>query len=462
MYNKDQETDKPFVEQESEQQLKTIDQENNEFNEFHDETSEKEHIEEMKRPWWKRYFAPIREGSLRGSTLAMASITFGGGCLAFPYAVSQTGPIVAILLFIIVAIANYYTLYILLEDGMRLKTMDYNGLIVKTMGKKMEVFYDINNFILCLGVIINYQYIVYGYVQDLGYEFFGLEKSDINKLYISLVCMVVIQIPMNMMKNISTLQYASIIGTVALVYSIMIIAVEMPFYLGNYLSVQEFPDLFVPLNWNYLDTFSTFMFGFCAHNGIFQVFDELKRPTTRRYKKVLNRSFVIEIILYTTIAFCGFFSTFYATPDIFLKRDDLPGFMPDYFMKVSKITLFICLHCTMAINNNIMRQSTKSMCFSGKDIPFWIDTVIVIVTYIICNTMVYFIDNVSQILGIIGGVCTVVISFVNPLLIHIYSSNLPKTHFKNMLLWIFLVFISIFGIMATAKSIVDLINKKQQ
>jgi amino acid permease len=416
---------------------------------------------ELQIPCWRRYIGPIREGSLRGSTLAMASITFGSGCLAFPYAVAQTGPVIALIFFIVVAIANYYTLYILLESGIRSKIMDYNGLIVKTMGKKMDIFYDINNFILCLGVIMSYQYIVYEFILDLGQDFFGLERTKLNKLYIMLFCMIVIQIPMNLLKDISKLQYASIIGTVALVYSILLIVAEMPFYMMNYLSEKPFPSLFRGISWNYLDTFATFMFGFCAHNGIFQVFDELSRPSTRRYYKVLNRSFVIELFLYTSIAFAGFFSTFYTTDnyDLFLSRPDLPNFTPDYLMKFSKITLIICLHCTMAINNNIMRQSTKSMCFSGNDIPFYKDFFIVVVTYIVSNLLVYFIVSVTRILGIIGGFCTVVICFINPVLIHVILNEQPKLHYKNLLRYGFLAVMTLFGTASTIKSIIDFINE---
>jgi amino acid permease len=416
---------------------------------------------EAKIPCWRRYCGPIREGSLRGSTLAMASITFGSGCLAFPYAVAQTGPVIALIFFIAVAIANYYTLYILLDAGIKTKTMDYNGLVVKTMGKKMDIFYDINNFILCLGVIMSYQYIVYEFALDLLSDFFGVERTNLNKLYIMLACMICVQIPMNLLKDISKLQYASIVGTIALVYSILLIVAEMPFYLTTYLSTKPFPSLFRPLSWNYLDTFSTFMFGFCAHNGIFQVFDELSRPSVKRYHKVLNRSFVIELFLYTSIAFAGFFSTFYDTDnyDLFLSRPDLPSFKPDYLMKVSKITLIICLHCTMAINNNIMRQSTKSMCFGGQDIPFTKDLVIVIITYVVSNGLVYFVSSISRILGIIGGFCTVVISFVNPVLIHVFLSELPSSDPKNLFRFGFLAIMTLLGTASTIKSIIDFIKE---
>jgi amino acid permease len=410
-------------------------------------------------PCWKRYFGPIRAGSLRGATIAMASITFGGGCLAFPSAVAQCGPIVSLLIFIFVAVISYYTLSLLLQDGTKTRVMDYNELIVKTMGTKMLLFSDINNIILCFGTIMSYQLTVYNFALQLGEEFLGFDStSKFNRFILQLVCMVCIQIPLNLLKNIATLQYASIIGTITLIYSIGVVIVEMPFYLNNYLQTNSFPPLFVAPNWGYLDTFATFIYGFSSHNGIFQIFIELSRPSSKRNYKVLRRSFLIELLLYTSIAYCGFFSTLYGTPGVFLDRPDLPGFH-DYFIKIAKITLFVCLHCSMAINNNIMRMSVVPMFFNGaKEVSFGKNFIMVTITYILANIAVFFIKSVVQIIGMVGGFCSIVICFINPIMIHILLSELPHTHPKNLFRYILLGFIVILGCSAGTKSFIDIIN----
>lgn len=404
----------------------------------------------------RRWFGPIRGGSLRGSTLAMASITFGGGCLAFPYAVRITGPVVALFIFIICGLTSLYTMWILLGAGIKTNNMDYNNLIEKTMSKKMVVFYDINNMILCIGVIMSYQLSVYGFARDLLDRFFGVDpNSQINKFIIQSICFVVIQMPLSMLKNISTLQYASITGTVALVYSILVIVIEMPLYLKDYLDKGNSPVWFQPMSWDYLDTFATFMFGFNAHNGIFQVFHELKRPSEERYHKVVLRSFIIEIVLYISIAYGGYFSTFLETPRVFLLR---PNLFDDYFIYVAKITLFICLHCCMAINYNIMRSSIKCMWFNDKDISFFKDFLITIVTYIFCNIVVFYVEDIVSILGIIGGFSTIVICFINPILIHIKTSGKPFKEPNNLYSLVLMGIMTVVGTMATIKSVISIIN----
>jgi amino acid permease len=412
---------------------------------------------------WERFFGPIRGGSLRGATIAMASITFGGGCLSFPNAVAQTGPFIGLIMIIIVAYISYYTLTLLLEDGSKTKIMDFNGLIEKTMGKRMVLFSDIFNIFLCFGTIMSYQLTVYNFALQLGEEFFGIDKENkLNKLYLQLICTFAIQIPISMLKNISTLQYASIIGTIALIFSIFVIVCEMPFYLSNYLAVNPFPDLFIKPHWGYLETFTTFLYGFASHNGIFQIFVELKRPSNKRNHKILKRSFAIELVLYLLIGFCGYFSTLDATPGVFLDREDLPGFTPDYLIRAAKITLFICLHCSMAINFNIMRMSIIPMLFNSKEVSFIKDFVVVLIVFILSNVGVFFLNDVVMIIGAVGGFCVVVICFVIPIMNHIILSGLPHTHPRNLIRYAVLTVIVILGCVAGVKSIIDMVNPKEE
>ena len=182
-----------------------------------------------------RWFSKITSGSLRGSTFAMASITFGGGCLAFPSAIAKSGPVLGIIIFIAVAIFSYTTLRYLLDNGLRNKILDYNALITKASGNTLRIIADINNIILCLGVIMSYQYMIYNFVQQLMWEFFDVECTSMNKVWVILVCIVLFQIPLGLLKNISVLQYASILATFALVYAIIVIVIEMPFYWQQYL-----------------------------------------------------------------------------------------------------------------------------------------------------------------------------------------------------------------------------------
>jgi hypothetical protein len=69
--------------------------------------------------------------------------------------------------------------------------------------------------------------------------------------------------------------------------------------------------------------------------------------------------------LFFSIGLGGFFSLQDPTPSIFLNRKDLKykSMDKDYFVIIAQTLFFITLHCTVAINNNILRNSFKSLIF---------------------------------------------------------------------------------------------------
>ena len=414
------------------------------------------------RSCFKRWFSKIRGGSLRGSTFALASVTFGGGCLAFPQALAYSGLLIGIIIFIFAAGLSYMTIRYLIDIGIERKVMDYNELVHLAVGNKWRIFADINNIILCLGVVMAYQFGIYDFLSNLLPREFNLDY-DSNKLYIVLICMVCIQIPLGLLKNISILQYASILATISLIYTILVIVVQSPFYYKEYMADNpNFKIGLVPPNgigWNWLNTVGTFLFGFCNHNGVFQVFMEMDRPNKRRSVKVTNRSIVLEVVLYLSISLGGFFSLFYDCGSTFITRENLKSFPNDYFMDIAKWALIICLNCVMAINYNIMRLSITSLVFNGKH-PSWIvDFGITVLTYVASNVIVFYTKNVTTILGFIGGVSTVVISFICPILIDIKLGKNTKTHWKNLMNYFILALITLVGIGSTAKAVYDFINQ---
>lgn len=409
-----------------------------------------------------RWFHTISGGSLRGSIFAVASVTFGGGCLAFPAAISKVGPVLGFLIFILSAWLSYLTTIYLVDTGIRRKILDYNELVRQSASDKMRIFADINNIVLCLGVIMSYQYMVYGFLMELLKKYFEIEGSEINRFYCVLICMIFIQIPLSLLKNISILQYASLTATVSLCYCIIIIVVEAPFYFNqNYNTDDVYKlTLFPPqgIGYNWLNCLSTFLFGFCVHNGLFQVFMEMDRPNLRRSLKVINRATWIEIILYFSISFGGFFSFFYNCEPVILLRPDLNGF-DDYFMTIAKIALMVVLNCCMAINYNIMRLSFRSMVFNNSIPKFWIDLLITISVYIISNIITFYVKDASTILGFVGGISTVVISFVCPILIRIKLGFYADKSWKIYANYLFLAFMCIIGIACTAKAVYDYIDQ---
>lgn len=409
----------------------------------------------------QRYFGPIRGGSLRGSTVAMASITFGGGCLSFPYAIAQSGPILGLIIFIIVGVISFWTLKILLINGFESQTMDYNKLTVRAAGNLLNQVANISNIILVLGLLISYQYIIMSLCLQSMNFFFNTSCEGTTKIIQIVVCAVCLQIPLSCLRNISQLQYLSISGTLALVVSVLVIIAEFPFFLYQYLdnnsSISMFPDS-KTLKYGWINTTGIFLFGFSSHNGIFQIFNELQRPNKRRCHKVLNRSIYLELAIYISLSFAGFFSTFYDTQDVFLKRKNLDSFQNDYLIIAVKILLVITLNSCLAMNYNIMRTSINDMFFDGKPAPKGTDFSLVVIIYICTNIVTYFLSNAGTLLSFLGGVGSIIICFVVPFVVDLKINEEKKSFKRKVFNYIMLVLSILIGVICTVKSVYDFIT----
>lgn len=192
----------------------------------------------------KRYFSGIRAGSLRGSTLALASITFGGGCLSFPYAVARSGPVIGLLIFLIIGFLSYLTLKYLLWNGLDSRLMHFNKLTTEAGGNNLRIAADICNLILCFGLIVSYEYILSNMLMQTLHEFFNYACDGYAKIIQIAVTTIFILIPLSSLKDIAKLLYLSIIGTVTLALSILVILGEFPFYLKEYIKSGKVMQLF--------------------------------------------------------------------------------------------------------------------------------------------------------------------------------------------------------------------------
>lgn len=395
---------------------------------------------------------------MRGSIFSLASVTFGTGFLSFPDAFNQSGPAVGFVILILVAVYSYFTLLCLIKAAFKYKINDYNELVKHLLSERVVIIVDVFNVILILGVIMSYQYNISKFSLQLAQKA-GLifDETSIYAKRAQMALFFVPQVTLSLTRKMSTLQVICTIGTFALIYVILVVCLQTPSYLKHRIEAGEESNLWRKPSFAIFDTVSIFMFGFASHNGIFPVYKELRRPYYKRCIKVLNRSFYLELVLFTLISFCGFFSTFSSTRDIFILRPDLGE--TDYAMLIGKIALVVTLHCVIAVNFNILRLSVQYSLNKNKELSDWQNLLLTVSTIALTSFLTYFVADMKQIFGIVGGISTVGIAFVIPTLIYVQSSGRPLSSFKNVLAILAMIAVTIVGLCCSFKSVLELLLK---
>jgi amino acid permease len=405
-----------------------------------------------------RFFAPIKGGSLRGSIISMISICFGTACLSFPKAIDNIGLIPGLILMIVIFIISYWSLYLLLITARKKRILDYSLLIQNILGDNYLLFSDIVNLLCCYGIMMAYEFTISSFYMGLMNTFFGIELKDkLNKGIQMLASMFLVLIPLGLLKNISKLQYASMVGIMALFYTLIVMIIELPFYINKAESEGRRIVYFKKFDWSSLDSFSFIFYAYCSHNGILSIYKELLQPSKRRSMKVLNRGLILQFIVFTVIALAGFFSNLNDTPSIFINMtgSDILFNGRDIFIIISKVLYFFCLHCNCTINLNIMKGSIRQLIFKNKEPKFLKHLLVIFAIYGSSFLLTFFIDDISTIIGFLSGLCIIFVSYVNPVLCYVKSNNMPRYHWKNLTAVLIMVVVSILGILATVKTIID-------
>jgi hypothetical protein len=406
-----------------------------------------------------RYFGPIKQGSLRGSIFSLASICFDTTSLSFPYAFYITGLIPGTFIFFLIAALSFWSINLLLKSGRKKNIYNYRNLIETCLGSKMALVSDINNIIFTVGAQCAYIVTISRFFSESMKSLFGLEITSSLKAIQMSMSMVFFQIPLSMLKNVSSLQYASLAGSFVLIFAFIVMFMEVPFYFSEGKQEGRAFEFFMPVNSAYLDTFSLFVYGFCPHNGLFIILNELNRPDSRRSRKVISRAYYFQAALFLLIAYSGFFSLIGEVPSIFLSRPPLKTFdKDDYACILVKILFFISLHCLCAINFNLLRGTLKSLFFGGEEVSTWQSFIAITAIFIISNLISFFADNIVQIIGIISGISVVFICYVFPILCYVKSNHHSRWHYKNIICVVVMISITIFGLMSTVKSAMEYIN----
>jgi amino acid permease len=429
-----------------------------------------------KRSFLKRTFGKMNPGSLRGSIFNLCILSLGTGLLAIPQKIGYMSIVLSPIIIILSGLANYWSLNILVNMSIKFKFITYESIVDKLLGKKLSLFLGIIMSINQIGIIILYQVILFKLLGGVINEILNLGYSSVdefaresfwNKLWIKfVVCYgiaIILLLPLCLLHNASKMRYASTFGIVSLFLLIVIVVVECPFYINDYIGEEN-------IEINYFDIISglkgdmklfqsiiTVFYAFSCHTGAFPVLQTLYNPTEKRQKKVIRRAIYIDIISYLIIGATGYLTQPLNTPDLIIERKKL--FDSDWIMTIGEVCFILTLLAKISANYNALRSCILVLlCYDPTNFPKITNIIITVVVLIITTFIASIFQSISDYISLIGSFCTLLISFFIPGLVYIKGNDYPIKHYKNILTLIFISLILILGLTSgffTIKGIKD-------
>ena len=429
-------------------------------------------FESKKAKFFERILHPIQYGSLRGSIFGLSSMCLEASAMILALRCQQFGLINYLIFILLGGFLAYSCLVMMIKAGKNIKEKNYSKVVKTILGKKVGVYVDINIALYLFGALISFMVIIYQLIGAVVYDIMRLAGNESAKEYESFIDfkdkywretkylkfpimfgVTLLVLPLCLLKDISKMRIPSLIGVLALVYSIIVVVVESFFYLFN-----EHWDERNEMNWynpkrafNYEEGIpffgglSTVFYLYSCHAGAFPVYKSLRNNTTRRIKKVFQRSILLDICIYFCIAAASFLTEPFDKIDIILYRDNLKNFQKDYFILIAKIGIIFNLFFSTPANYAALRLSVFELIWGNPNITKIKNIIVTVVLLSVITLIGALYDEILEYIELLGGFCSVVFCILIPGLIYAKNDYIKKTKLKKYGIIVLVAFITAFG-----------------
>ena len=422
-------------------------------------------IEETKKP------------SISGAIFSMTALSIGTGCLTFTKKVIQFGFVWFGVVLIIGGIATYWTLVGLVRVAKKEGDTEYSSTVRKILGKGAAILIDVMTALYSWGIIITYEVIlnsligrvIYIFFKDKKtYETFSIyEEQKWDKLKIKLIVLVSLTIllfPLCLAKDIGKMRFFSLFGIISLSYTILVLLIECPFFWNYYLkNVYVKEDKSTHANWvditrafnsnlDFFTGFATIIFSFANHQGALPV----ERSLHTTDEKIMNKVFLISIILTLIIYFLTYISSFLTTPlqseDLIIFRESI--FNNDMFMNIAKIAIILELFFLIPGNYNSMRCCIFHLLFGNENVRTIPNIILSSLTLILSALIGAVYKEILNYISLLGGFCCTTICFLIPGWMMIKVEWQIMTKFNKILTVFGIVTLCILGYIGGIQSVI--------
>ena len=286
----------------SEKELIQVKKSENEENQ-----NENENKELNETSCFKKFTSHFAEGTMVNSIFNMSIVSLGTGVFAIPVKVQYMTLVFTPIYVILAGIANLISLFMISYAVDKTGILDFFQITYKILGKICGTILSIVMIVYCYGLVILFQIIVYklvgGIVNDIGnYNYESLNDFVNNSfwkkyLYKFTICYginLLLIMPFCLRKNIGEMKISTYVGVISLVFVILIIICQSPFFIDHYYDeIYKKDDKSTHLNvynlskgvdkdLNIIRPFVTLFFAYTSQIALFPIISAVKDRTKKK------------------------------------------------------------------------------------------------------------------------------------------------------------------------------------
>jgi len=276
----------------------------------------------------------LQPGSRLSSTLMIISSMVGGGALALPYAMYNSGFCFALLYFIVYGFIASWTVYAVIIVGQKTNAKTFYGIAKVLWSERVAIVIEILMVLLLALASVAYLTMVKNLLPWALKVILHTDEDETvtsAKFLLPLVTIVVIW-PLALMRKVSALRYASLCGFCFVIYLVVVIVVNFFDNCDTYGTGCFTERLTVPSIWMQMDfygigwtghmfTIPMIIGSYTAHPTVLSIYVELRKKSPKDMWSVIWIGHCVTALMYICLSSFGYF-TFLSTtkPNLLLNN----------------------------------------------------------------------------------------------------------------------------------------------
>ncbi|KAJ0403766.1 hypothetical protein P43SY_006309 [Pythium insidiosum] len=359
----------------------------------------------------------IQPGSVKGSMFTMTVAIVGAGVLALPYAVEQSGLLLGLALITGGALVTNFSLRLLLSCAELANARSYMDLSFITGGSRLAA---LTQFVVCLnlfGTSVGYLVGSAELLQLAMKSFLGDATHSVlvdrqNLILLLCTCFV---LPLALFRSLESLRFTSLFSILCITFMTLVIVIKY----FQFVHLGYTPDIMYQLHhlrlfdWRpqrLLTAIPLVIFVYTCHPNVLPIYLVLKRRSSRRMYKVMNRSIGLSAAVY---CLCGAFVVFTFgehTKSNFLKND----YHRDVAVLIGCIGFSVALILTVPLFLHTLRDNLREALLENRRLSVVQHAIVSAFLVFSVFTVAELSGDIASVLGVLGATTNPVICFLLP------------------------------------------------
>ncbi|KAL1925820.1 uncharacterized protein VTP21DRAFT_703 [Calcarisporiella thermophila] len=357
---------------------------------------------------------PKDGGTILESFFNMSNSIIGAGIIGMPFAFSEAGFFMGIILLLLVTWVGDWTVRLLVFNGKLAGATTYQALLERCFGHAGLVAISIFQFAFAFGGMCAYCVIMGDTIPHVIVSLFpNIRTIPVLSLFASrrfviTFITILVSYPLSLYRDISKLAKASALALLAITVIVITVLIEGPRtpteLRGSGKGQWDF------MHSQVFQAIGIMSFAFVCHHNIFLIYSSLKKPSLNRFGMVTHLSMLISFFACFTLAASGYLAFTEKT-----AANVLNNFPSDNFLiNIARFCFGLNMFTTLPLEAMVCREVIENYFFNGGPLSTTrhvaITTVLVLLPLIISLATC----NLGLVLELTGGFSATALCFILP------------------------------------------------